>query len=75
MQGKIKFWTERGFGFIGGDDGNDYFIHADTLQETGLQAGQLEPGDRVSFNTRWSRHTRRIEACDVKPLAATIVKF
>jgi len=45
-EGTVKFFnTNRGFGFIAGDDGNEYFVHA-----TGLKEGStINEGDRVSF--------------------------
>ena len=53
MKGKVKFFNqEDGFGFIIGDDGNDYFVHKSGLQEN-LTIGEddlvefsLEEGDR-----------------------------
>ena len=45
--GKVKWYdTEKGFGFLGSDDGQDVFIHA-----TALPAGvtSLKPGTRVEF--------------------------
>ena len=46
MNGKVKFFNEtKGFGFISGDDGKDYFVHT-----TGLTEGvSLEEGDAVTF--------------------------
>ena len=53
MKGKVKFFNqEDGFGFIIGDDGNEYFVHKSGLQEN-LTIGEddlvefsLEEGDR-----------------------------
>lgn len=45
-EGTVKFYNRvKRFGFIHGDDGNDYFVH-----ETGIKAGtSLNEGDKVSF--------------------------
>ncbi len=45
--GKVKFYdTEKGFGFLATDDGDDVFVHASTLP-AGVDA--LTPGSRVEF--------------------------
>ena len=46
-EGTVKFFnTEKGFGFINGDDGKDYYVH-----ESGVDGGKtLNEGDRVSFD-------------------------
>ena len=46
MKGKIKFFNEtKGFGFVSGDDGKDYFVHS-----TGLAQGiKVKEGDAVNF--------------------------
>jgi CspA family cold shock protein len=46
MKGKVKFFNEmKGFGFIAGDDGTEYFVH-----QTGLQEGvRLNENDAVEF--------------------------
>lgn len=46
MEGTVKFFNEqKGFGFIKGDDDEDYFIHH-TFLENGVQ---IKEGDKVSF--------------------------
>ncbi len=46
MKGKVKFFNEtKGFGFISGDDGKDYFVHASGL----VGISTLSIGEEVSF--------------------------
>ena len=46
MNGKVKFFNEqKGFGFIAGDDGQEYFVH-----KTGLKEGaRIRDNDEVTF--------------------------
>ncbi|MBC8174038.1 MAG: cold shock domain-containing protein [Candidatus Marinimicrobia bacterium] len=46
-QGTVKFFNSRkNYGFITGDDGNDYFVHS-----SGIAKGiYIKEGDRVSFD-------------------------
>lgn len=45
--GKVKFFnTEKGFGFIATDEGDEVFVHANALPE-GVPS--LRPGQRVEF--------------------------
>ena len=46
VEGTVKFFNEaKGFGFIAGDDGNEYFVHT-----TGLKEGTtIREGDKVKF--------------------------
>lgn len=47
MKGTVKFFNYRkGFGFISGEDGNEYFVH-----QTGLNEGvSLNENDSVEFD-------------------------
>ena len=45
--GKVKWFnSEKGFGFLADDDGDEVFVHRDALPE-GLE--ELKPGSRVEF--------------------------
>lgn len=53
MKGTVKFFNAmKGFGFIAGDDGNEYFVHQTalaegvTLQENDAVTFDVEEGDR-----------------------------
>jgi CspA family cold shock protein len=47
MEGKVKWFnTQKGYGFIEGDDGTDYFVHYKALPEG---VASLDEGQRVSF--------------------------
>lgn len=46
MEGTVKFFNrQKGFGFISGNDGKDYFVHFTALP----QGVTLRDNDRVSF--------------------------
>lgn len=66
MDGHIKkIVGERGFGFIAGEDGNDYFFHRDDLRSGGLDFTELQPGNSVSFEPQQGPKGPR--AVDVRP--------
>lgn len=47
MKGKVKFFNnEKGFGFIIGDDGKDYFMHKSSLQDDET----VDEDDSVEFS-------------------------
>jgi len=62
MNGKVKFFnTSKGFGFIAGEDGSEYFVHI-----TGLMPGTtLRDNDEVTFE---------IEQGDKGPKAVKVAK-
>lgn len=62
MKGKVKFFNNtKGFGFIAGEDGKEYFVHM-----TGLGEGvSLRENDEVDFD---------IEQGDKGPKAVNVQK-
>lgn len=62
MKGTVKFFNmNKGFGFITGEDGTDYYVH-----QTGLKAGvMLHDNDSVTFD---------IEQGDRGPKAVNVKK-
>ena len=52
ISGTVKWYNlEKGFGFIAGEDGKDYFIHHTELRESGVVIKEKE---RISFTVKKS---------------------
>lgn len=48
QSGKVKWFGEKGYGFILGDDGNEYFVHYSGIDKDGYKV--LETDQRVEFD-------------------------
>ena len=63
MKGKVKmFNTERGFGFITGDDAKDVYVHTSSIEG----GAALAPGDAVEYD---------VEAGERGPRAKNVKKI
>ncbi|MCF7910762.1 cold shock domain-containing protein [Candidatus Pacearchaeota archaeon] len=61
MKGNVRFFDAiKGFGFITGKDGEDYFVHKSELKET----DSLDENDEVSFDVE--KGTKGLKAVNVK---------
>lgn len=60
MKGKVKmFNSERGFGFITGDDGKDVYVHTSAIQGGAM----LSVGDSVEYDVESSDRGLRAKNC------------
>jgi len=59
-----KVVSDRGFGFITGEDGKDYFFHRSALADS-LDFDRLVGGERVEFETE--QDPKGVRARDVRP--------
>lgn len=62
VKGTVKWFnSEKGFGFITKEDGNDVFVHFSAIQGDGFKT--LEEGQKVSFDV--TQGTRGDQAANV----------
>lgn len=68
MQGQVKYFnTQRGYGFIVGEEETDYFFHYSQIQMEGFKT--LSEGDIVSFEVETDKdNNNRVHAINVEPV-------
>jgi len=67
MRGKVKFFNQsKGYGFIVGDDGKDYFLHRTNINPSVMIDGRfdLTPSDVVDFEP--GKNERGLIAVDLR---------
>jgi CspA family cold shock protein len=70
--GKVKWYdSEKGFGFVASDDGEDVFVHASTLP-AGVES--LKPGTRIEFGVVDGRRGKQALSVTVLDAPASVVK-
>mgnify|MGYP003344620710 FL=1 len=70
--GTVKWYdSEKGFGFITSDEGDDVFVHVSTLP-AGVAA--LKPGTKVEFGVVDGRRGKQAMSLVVKAAAPSVVK-
>jgi len=53
LQGTVKWFNEsKGFGFVSGEDGKDYFVHHSNIDGAGFKT--LAEGEKVQFEAEQS---------------------
>lgn len=66
MKGKVKWFNKsKGYGFIQGDDGKEYFVHWRSIKEEGYKT--LIEDDDVEFKT--SETEKGIQAIEVSKVS------
>jgi CspA family cold shock protein len=67
MKGYVRWWLkDRGFGFLRGDDGLDYFVHYSNIEKNASGRSDLTPNDLVEFESE--KNYKGLKAVAVKPL-------
>jgi len=71
MEGKVKWFNRmKGYGFIEGDDGNEYFVHSSQLAEGTF----IRDDDRVSFEPAESEKGKQAQNVTLLKKGSEIAK-
>merc|ERR1712061_621558 len=62
-KGTVKKWTDKGFGFIQGEDGTEYFVHYSGINTDGFKS--LAEGEAVEFDLGEDTRKGGHKACNV----------
>ncbi len=64
LNGNVKSFNKiKGYGFINGDDGNEYFFHFSSLNMSGFKT--VNVNDKVSFDPQTGEKGKRAINIDV----------
>ena len=67
LHAKVKWFSEKkGYGFLTGDDGKDYFVYFKDINMDGFKT--LKEGQEVTFDTKET--DRGVSAINVTPVEA-----
>jgi CspA family cold shock protein len=68
IEGIVRRWTDKGYGFVKADDGQEYFAHIRSVRE--YDHDDLLEGTRIEFDVGPSRrHPGKFDAVDIKVLS------
>ncbi|MFR2460952.1 MAG: cold-shock protein [Christensenellaceae bacterium] len=67
-QGTVKWFnSEKGYGFIAGDEGGDVFVHYSAIKADGYRS--LKEGQKVSYETETDpKNPNKLRAINVQAL-------